>query len=224
MNSTKLKEILNTVIFKAINKSAEELNTDAYVIGGFVRDFYLKRGNAKDIDVVAIGSGIELAKQVANNLPGKNNVQVFKNFGTAMVKHNDIDIEFVGARKESYRTDSRKPIVEDGTLEDDQNRRDFTINALAFGLNDNNFGELLDPFGGLEDLKNKVIKTPLDPDVTYSDDPLRMMRAIRFATQLDFEIEQESLDSITRNRDRISIISKERINVELNKIILSEKP
>jgi tRNA nucleotidyltransferase (CCA-adding enzyme) len=219
-----LKEILNTPIFKAINKSAEELNTDAYVIGGFVRDYFLKRGDAKDIDVVAVGSGIELAKKVASNLPGRNNVQVFKNFGTAMVKHNDIDIEFVGARKESYRSDSRKPIVEDGTLEDDQNRRDFTINALAFGLNDSNFGKLLDPFGGLEDLKNKVIKTPLDPDVTYSDDPLRMMRAIRFATQLDFEIEKESLDSITKNRDRISIISKERISVELNKIILSKKP
>lgn len=219
-----MKEILNTPIFKAINKSAEEIGVEAYVIGGFVRDFYLKRGNAKDIDVVAIGSGIELAKKVADNLPGKNKVQVFKNFGTAMVKHNDIDIEFVGARKESYRTDSRKPIVEDGTLEDDQNRRDFTINALAFGLNDNNFGELLDPFEGLEDLENKIIRTPLDPDITYSDDPLRMMRAIRFATQLDFEIEKESLDSITKNRDRISIISKERISVELNKIILSEKP
>jgi len=219
-----LKEILNTPIFKAINKSAEQLNVEAYVIGGFVRDFYLKRGNAKDIDVVAIGSGIELAKKVAENLPGKNKVQVFKNFGTAMVKHNDIDIEFVGARKESYRSDSRKPIVENGTLEDDQNRRDFTINALAFGLNDKNFGELLDPFGGLNDLKNKVIRTPLDPDVTYSDDPLRMMRAIRFATQLDFEIEEESLESITRNRDRISIISKERITDELNKIILSKKP
>ncbi len=219
-----MKEILNTPIFKAINKSAEQLNVEAYVIGGFVRDFYLKRGNAKDIDVVAIGSGIELAKKVAENLPGKNKVQVFKNFGTAMVKHNDIDIEFVGARKESYRSDSRKPIVENGTLEDDQNRRDFTINALAFGLNDKNFGELLDPFGGLNDLKNKVIRTPLDPDVTYSDDPLRMMRAIRFATQLDFEIEEESLESITRNRDRISIISKERITDELNKIILSKKP
>ena len=219
-----MKEILNTTIFKALNKSADELNIDAYVIGGFVRDFYLKRGNAKDIDIVAIGSGIELAKKVAEVLPGRNKVQVFKNFGTAMVKHGDIDIEFVGARKESYRSDSRKPIVEDGTLEDDQNRRDFTINALAFGLNDSNFGELLDPFGGLDDLKNKVIKTPLEPDVTYSDDPLRMMRAIRFATQLDFEIEKESLESIKRNRDRISIISKERISDELNKIILSKKP
>ena len=219
-----MKEILNTSIFKAINKSAEDLNVDAYVIGGFVRDYFLKRGNAKDIDVVAVGSGIELAKKVANNLPGKNKVQVFKNFGTAMVKHNDIDIEFVGARKESYRSDSRKPIVEDGTLEDDQNRRDFTINALAFGLNNSNFGELLDPFGGLNDLENKVIKTPLAPDVTYSDDPLRMMRAIRFATQLDFEIEKESLESIKRNSERISIISKERISDELNKIILSKKP
>ena len=219
-----MKEILNTTVFKAINKAAEGLKLEAYVIGGFVRDYYLKRGNAKDIDVVAIGSGIELAKKVAEILPGKNKVQVFKNFGTAMIKYNDTDIEFVGARKESYRSDSRKPIVEDGTLADDQNRRDFTINALAFGLNDDNFGELLDPFGGLEDLKNKVIRTPLDPDITYSDDPLRMMRAIRFASQLQFKIEEESLVSITRNNERLNIISKERISDELNKIILSKKP
>lgn len=219
-----MKEILNTTIFKAINKASEELNLESYVIGGFVRDYFLKRGNAKDIDIVAVGSGISLAKKVAEILPGKNNVQVFKNFGTAMVKYNDVDIEFVGARKESYRTDSRKPIVEDGTLEDDQNRRDFTINALAFGLNNDNFGDVLDPFGGIDDLENKIIRTPLDPDITYSDDPLRMMRAIRFASQLQFEIEKESLNSITKNSDRLRIISKERISDELNKIILSAKP
>ena len=224
MKKIKLKEILNTTIFKAINKASEELNLESYVIGGFVRDYFLKRGNAKDIDIVAVGSGISLAKKVAEILPGKNNVQVFKNFGTAMVKYNDVDIEFVGARKESYRTDSRKPIVEDGTLEDDQNRRDFTINALAFGLNNDNFGDVLDPFGGIDDLENKIIRTPLDPDITYSDDPLRMMRAIRFASQLQFEIEKESLNSITKNSDRLRIISKERISDELNKIILSAKP
>lgn len=219
-----MEEILNTIIFKAINKASESLKVEAYVIGGFVRDYFLKRGTAKDIDVVAVGSGIELAKEVAKILPGRNNVQVFKNFGTAMIKFGDIEIEFVGARKESYRSDSRKPIVENGTLEDDQNRRDFTINALAFGLNDNNFGKLLDPFDGIEDLNNKIIRTPLDPDITYSDDPLRMMRAIRFASQLNFVIEEESLNSITRNNKRLSIISKERIIDELNKIILSDKP
>jgi len=224
LKKIKLKEILNTTIFKAINKASEELNLESYVIGGFVRDYFLKRGNAKDIDIVAVGSGISLAKKVAEILPGKNNVQVFKNFGTAMVKYNDVDIEFVGARKESYRTDSRKPIVEDGTLEDDQNRRDFTINALAFGLNNDNFGDVLDPFGGIDDLENRTIRTPLDPDITYSDDPLRMMRAIRFASQLQFEIEKESLNSITKNSDRLRIISKERISDELNKIILSAKP
>ncbi|MEN8139328.1 MAG: HD domain-containing protein [Bacteroidota bacterium] len=219
-----MKDILNTEIFKAINNAAETLKVEAYVIGGFVRDHFLKRGSAKDIDIVAVGSGIELAKKVAEILPGKNKVQVFKNFGTAMVKHHDIEIEFVGARKESYRSDSRKPIVENGSLEDDQNRRDFTINALAWGLNQNNFGELLDPFGGLDDMNNKTIRTPLDPDITYSDDPLRMMRAIRFASQLNFEIEEESLNSIKKNNKRLEIISRERISDELNKIMLSKKP
>ena len=219
-----MKEILDTTIFKAINKATEELNLNSYVIGGFVRDYYLKRGNAKDIDIVAIGSGIELAKKVADILPGKIKVQVFKNFGTAMLNYNEVEVEFVGARKESYRADSRKPIVENGTLDDDQNRRDFTINAMAFGLNNDNFGELLDPFNGIDDLESKILRTPLDPDITYSDDPLRMMRAIRFATQLGFVIEQDSVDAIKRNNDRIKIISKERITTELNKIILSTKP
>ncbi|CDF78464.1 tRNA nucleotidyltransferase /5) [Formosa agariphila KMM 3901] len=218
------KEALQNPIFKIISQSANELHLDSYVIGGFVRDFILNRGSAKDIDVVAIGSGIALAKQVAKNLPNKPKVQVFKTYGTAMLRYNDIEIEFVGARKESYNEDSRNPVVEDGTLEDDQNRRDFTINALALDLNENRFGNLLDPFGGIQDLENKIIRTPLNPDITYSDDPLRMMRAIRFATQLNFVIEDESLNAITRNNSRLEIITKERIIVELNKILESKVP
>jgi poly(A) polymerase len=218
------KEALQNQIFKTISQSAKELNLDSYVIGGFVRDFILKRGNAKDIDVVAIGDGITLAQQVAKNLPNKPKVQVFKTYGTAMLQHDDVEIEFVGARKESYNEDSRNPAVENGTLEDDQNRRDFTINALALDLNESNFGNLLDPFNGVEDLQNKIIKTPLNPDITYSDDPLRMMRAIRFATQLNFTIEKESLESITKNSHRIQIITNERIVVELNKILESKQP
>ncbi|MEZ4803721.1 MAG: HD domain-containing protein [Gelidibacter sp.] len=217
-------EALQHPIFQIISKSAKELNVDSYVIGGFVRDFILKRGKHKDIDIVAIGSGIELAKQVAKNLPNKPKVQVFKTYGTAMLRHDDIEIEFVGARKESYNEDSRNPIVENGTLEDDQNRRDFTINALALDLSEANFGKLLDPFNGIKDLDEKIIRTPLNPDITYSDDPLRMMRAIRFATQLGFKIEDESLEAITRNKDRINIITNERIVVELNKILESNKP
>jgi len=219
-----MKEALQHPIFQIISKSAKELNVDSYVIGGFVRDFILKRGKHKDIDIVAIGSGIELAKQVAKNLPNKPKVQVFKTYGTAMLRHDDIEIEFVGARKESYNEDSRNPIVENGTLEDDQNRRDFTINALALDLSEANFGKLLDPFDGIKDLDEKIIRTPLNPDITYSDDPLRMMRAIRFATQLDFKIEDESLEAIARNKDRINIITNERIVVELNKILESNKP
>ena len=215
---------LHHKIFNVISEAADELSVDAYVIGGFVRDHILERGDHKDIDIVSIGSGIELAKKVAEKLPNKPKVQVFKNFGTAMLRAGDMEIEFVGARKESYRKDSRKPIVEDGTLEDDQNRRDFTINALALKLNKDGFGDLLDPFNGYDDLKNRIIKTPLDPDITYSDDPLRMYRAIRFATQLNFIIEAESLKAIKRNKERIKIISKERILDELNKIMLSEKP
>ena len=218
------KEALSHPIFKVISQSAKELNLDSYVIGGFVRDFILKRGNAKDIDVVAIGNGINLAKQVAKNLPNKPKVQVFKTYGTAMLMFNDIEIEFVGARKESYTEDSRNPSVENGTLQDDQNRRDFTINALALNLNEAHFGDLLDPFGGVEDLNKKIIRTPLNPDITYSDDPLRMMRAIRFATQLEFTIEKESLEAITKNSDRIKIITKERIVTELNKILESKTP
>lgn len=218
------KQALSHNIFKIISQSAKELNVDSYVIGGFVRDFILHRGTHKDIDIVAIGSGIDLAKQVAKNLPNKPKVQIFKTYGTAMLRHDDIEIEFVGARKESYNEDSRNPIVENGTLEDDQNRRDFTINALALDLSEENFGMLLDPFDGVQDLKDQIIRTPLNPDITYSDDPLRMMRAIRFATQLGFTIDQESIQSIQRNSDRLKIITNERIVVELNKILESKKP
>lgn len=215
---------LNHAIFKVIADAAEELSVDCYVIGGFVRDYFLKRGSAKDIDIVAIGSGIELAKKVASKLPGKPEISVFKNFGTAMIRQKDLEIEFVGARKESYHRDSRKPVVESGTLEEDQNRRDFTINALALSLNEKDYGNLVDPFDGLRDLKNKIIRTPLAPGITYSDDPLRMMRAIRFATQLDFTIHLESLRAITEHKERIEIISKERIVEELHKIMAQEKP
>ncbi|MFD1163160.1 CCA tRNA nucleotidyltransferase [Hwangdonia seohaensis] len=218
------KTALKHSIFKIISQSAKTLNLDSYVIGGFVRDYILKRGTAKDIDIVAIGSGIELAKQVAKNLPNKPKVQIFKTYGTAMLRYDDIEIEFVGARKESYNENSRNPIVENGSLQDDQNRRDFTINALALDLSEDKFGDLLDPFNGIEDLKNQIIKTPLNPDITYSDDPLRMMRAIRFATQLDFKIEEDSLKSISKNCDRIKIITNERIVVELHKILESETP
>jgi poly(A) polymerase len=199
------------------------MQQETYVIGGYVRDLFLQR-NSKDIDIVTVGSGIDLAKKVAQNLHPKPAVTVFKNFGTAMLKYKNLEIEFVGARKESYQRNSRKPVVENGTLEDDQNRRDFTINALALGLNSANFGELIDPFHGIEDLQNKIIRTPLDPSVTFSDDPLRMMRAIRFSTQLRFEIESKTLQAIATNKERIKIVSPERITDELNKIILAEKP
>ena len=218
------KEALKHNIFNIISKSAKELQLDAYVIGGFVRDHILNRGTHKDIDVVAIGSGIDLAKQVSKNLPYQPKVQIFKTYGTAMLRHEDIEIEFVGARKESYSEDSRNPVVENGTLEDDQNRRDFTINALALDLHKDRFGDLLDPFNGINDLENKIIRTPLNPDITYSDDPLRMLRAIRFATQLNFDIEKASLDAITRNNERIKIITNERIVTEINKILESKVP
>ncbi|WP_106829330.1 CCA tRNA nucleotidyltransferase [Parabacteroides pacaensis] len=209
--------------FQIIREAADEAGLEVYVIGGYVRDIFLCRPS-KDIDVVVVGSGIELAKAVAKKLGKKANLSVFRNFGTAQVKLKDLELEFVGARKESYNHDSRKPIVEDGTLEDDQNRRDFTINALALCLNEDRFGELVDPFGGVEDMANLTIRTPLDPDITFSDDPLRMMRAIRFATQLGFFIDPTTFEAIERNRGRIGIISKERIVDELNKIILSPKP
>jgi len=218
------KEALQHPIFEIITQAAENLKVDSYVIGGFVRDFLLQRDSKKDIDVVAIGSGIELALEVSRLLPNHPKVQVFKNYGTAMLRYEDIDVEFVGARKESYHFDSRKPVVEDGTLQDDQNRRDFTINALAFSLSKANYGQLIDPFHGVADLERKIIRTPLDPDITYSDDPLRMMRAIRFATQLDFTIDPVSLESITRNCERLAIISDERIVEELHKILLADQP
>ena len=210
-------------IFNVISEAARELNIEAYVVGGYVRDLLLER-DCKDIDFVCVGSGIELAERAAQKIDPRLVVTVFKNFGTAHFRWYDLDLEFVGARKESYQRDSRKPIVEEGTLQDDQNRRDFTINALALSLNKNSFGELLDPFNGLQDLENKIIRTPLEPDVTFSDDPLRMMRAIRFATQLDFTILPETFESIKRNAERISIISQERVTDELNKIILAKKP
>jgi putative nucleotidyltransferase with HDIG domain len=221
---TNYTKALNNPIFKIIANASQELNLETYVIGGFVRDFLLNNSLKKDIDIVAVGSGIDLALKVSSLLPNKPKVQVFKNYGTAMLRFKDTDIEFVGARKESYQTESRNPKVEIGTLQDDQERRDFTINALAFSLNKKNYGDLIDPFNGVADLESKTIKTPLNPDITYSDDPLRMMRAIRFATQLQFEIETASLEAISRNKERISIISGERIVVELNKILLTEKP
>ncbi|CAA0152268.1 CCA tRNA nucleotidyltransferase [Tenacibaculum maritimum] len=218
------KEAISAEIFQYISQAAKELEVECYVIGGFVRDFILKRGTAKDIDIVAVGSGIKLAQKVASLLPTKPKVQVFKTYGTAMLRYQDIEIEFVGARKESYTKDSRNPEVSIGTLQDDQNRRDFTINALALSLNEKDFGFLLDPFGGMNDLVTKTIRTPLAPDITYSDDPLRMMRAIRFATQLNFSIEEESLKAITENAKRIDIITRERIIVELHKIISAPVP
>jgi len=218
-----MKEFLKDKIFQLISEAADEQQLECYVIGGFVRDIFLKRPS-KDIDVVVVGSGIELAKRVAEKLGKRTKLTIFKNFGTAQVKLKDLEVEFVGARKESYQRDSRKPIVEDGTLEDDQNRRDFTINAMALCLNKDRFGELVDPFGGVEDLKNFVIRTPLNPDITFSDDPLRMMRGIRFAAQLGFFLESNTFDAIVRNKERINIISKERIADELNKIMMSRKP
>ena len=213
-------------VFTVIAGAAEELKFPAYAVGGYVRDMIMDRDSV-DIDIVTVGSGIELAKRFAGKIDPKLKVKVFKNFGTAMVNfqgEQNWQIEFVGARKESYRKDSRKPIVEDGTLEDDQNRRDFTINALAISLNKNDYGNLIDPFDGINDIKRKIIRTPLDPDITFSDDPLRMMRAIRFATQLGFDIEDKTYNAIGKNADRIRIVSFERITDELNKIIQANKP
>ena len=220
-----LKKSLKNPIFSIISKISDELNYPTFVVGGWVRDLLINRKQQQtDIDFVCIGSGITLAKKVANKLGKKANYKVFKNFGTAMVNYGGETYEFVGARKESYRANSRKPIVEDGTLQDDQNRRDFTINALAIQLNDSDFGKLIDPFSGQKDLENKIIRTPLDPDITYSDDPLRMMRAIRFATQLDYNIEKKSFQAIKQNAKRLNIVSTERITDDFNKIMLCKKP
>jgi len=222
MHNKNYASFLKHPVFKVASQIVTENNLQAYVIGGFVRDLILERPS-KDIDIVVVGNGLDLAKECARILR-VNKVSVFENFGTAQFKYKDLDVEFVGARKESYRQDSRKPLVENGTLEDDQNRRDFTINALALSLHADTFGDIIDPFNGLEDLEKGIIRTPLDPDITYSDDPLRMMRAIRFASQLGFKIETTSLNSILKNSERLSIISIERTMDELNKIILSETP
>ena len=219
-----MKSQLKHPIFNIISQVAEEMHLQAFVIGGFVRDILLKRDNKQDIDIVVLGSGIDFAHQVAAKLEGDIPVKFFKNFGTAMLNFHGWKIEFVGARKESYRRNSRKPIVEDGTLEDDQNRRDFTINAMALDLTAARYGHLVDPFNGIRDLKDKIIRTPLDPDITFSDDPLRMMRAIRFASQLDFMIEPTCLDAIRQNAERISIVSMERVSDEFNLIIQSQVP
>jgi len=218
-----LVEHFNKPIFRAIGQAADRLGLETYVVGGYVRDLLLDRAS-KDIDVVAVGSGIALAKAVAEELNLKQEVKVFKNFGTAMLKQADWEVEFVGARKESYNRNSRKPIVEDGSLEDDQNRRDFSINAMAVCLNNERYGQLIDPFNGRQDLEKTLIKTPLEPSITFSDDPLRMMRAIRFASQLDFHLEDAAYEAIKKEKERIEIVSQERITDELNKIILSPKP
>ena len=218
-----LFEEIESKVLHLIGEEADKLGLECYVIGGWVRDLFLHR-ESKDIDVVVVGSGITLAEQVAARLGKHAHLSVFKTYGTAQVKHREVELEFVGARRESYRHESRNPIVEDGTLEEDQNRRDFTINALAICLNKDRYGELLDPFGGIQDLNEGVIRTPLDPDITFSDDPLRMMRAIRFASQLGFYLDRETFDAIERNRERIEIITKERIVEELNKIMGSRRP
>lgn len=218
-----LAEILDQDIFHQISEAADRLGLECYVVGGYVRDIFLERPS-NDIDVVVVGSGISVAQELKRMLGRKAHLSVFKNFGTAQVKFHDTEVEFVGARKESYSHDSRKPIVENGTLEDDQNRRDFTINAMAICLNKSRFGELVDPFNGLADLEDGIIATPLEPGITFSDDPLRMMRCIRFATQLNFQIEDETFEALERMADRIKIVSGERIEVELNKIVMSPHP
>lgn len=218
-----LKDKLSNPVFHTISETADRMGLEVYVVGGYVRDIFLGRPS-QDIDFVTVGSGIELAKNVSAALGKKGRLSVFATYGTAQIKHRDLELEFVGARRESYTRDSRNPIVEDGSLEDDQRRRDFTINAMAICLNAARYGELVDPFGGIADIERRIIRTPLDPDVTFSDDPLRMMRAIRFATQLEFEILPETFEGIRRNASRIEIITKERINDELGKIMRSRRP
>ena len=218
-----LASSLKHPVFRTIGDAADQASLETYVVGGVVRDILLKRPS-KDVDFVCVGSGIDLAQQVAKALGPHVKVTIFKNFGTAQIVVDGMELEFVGARKESYRTESRKPIVEDGTLDDDQKRRDFTINALAVSLNKNTFGNLADPFDGVSDLKKKIIRTPLDPVITFSDDPLRMMRAVRFASQLNFDIDADTFDSLIKQADRLKIVSQERIIDELNKIILSLTP
>lgn len=218
-----LIKLLDKKIFHLIGQTADELELECYVVGGYVRDLFLERPS-KDIDVVVVGSGIALAEALGSKLGRGAHVSVFRNFGTAQLKYHGIEVEFVGARKESYSHDSRKPIVEDGTLEDDQNRRDFTINALAVCLNQSRFGELVDPFDGVWDMEDRLIRTPLDPDITFSDDPLRMMRCVRFATQLNFYIDDETFEALERNKERIKIVSRERIADELNKIMMTRTP
>ncbi len=224
MLQTDFAKVLETPFFTLLQETVEQQGVEAYLIGGFVRDLILQRNQKKDIDIVAVGSGIALAKAVQKKLKGAKPVQIFKNFGTAMIDWEGVSLEFVGARKESYSPESRNPEVVPGSLEDDQNRRDFTINALALSLNKDNFGAFLDPFNGLKDLENKILRTPLDPTVTFSDDPLRMLRAIRFAAQLDFTIESKTLEAIELNAQRIEIISKERITEELHKVLATPQP
>ena len=224
MDFPNTEDLLDSHLFKTLQEVVEKSNIETYIIGGFVRDFLLEKKDSKDIDILAIGSGIEIAKNLQKALPNSSKIQVFKTYGTAMFSWKGILLEFVGARKESYSSESRNPIIEKGTLKDDQNRRDFTINTIAISLNSSNFGKILDPFNGFDDLKNRIIKTPLNPNKTYSDDPLRMLRAIRFSTQLNFTIEKKSLESINTNVKRIEIISKERVVEEINKIIESNKP
>lgn len=223
LTDEELAQVLDKEIFHKISNAADKLGLECYVVGGYVRDIFLERPT-NDIDVVVVGSGIQVASELKQMLGRKAHLSVFRNFGTAQVKWHDIEVEFVGARRESYNRDSRKPIVEDGTLEDDQNRRDFTINAMAVCLNADRFGELVDPFYGIEDLEDGIIRTPLDPDITFSDDPLRMMRCVRFATQLNFIIEDETFEALERNAHRIKIVSGERIKDELNKILMTKTP
>lgn len=220
----KIEEAVTLPLFKSVSEVADQINQETYVVGGFVRDYLLGRGRNKDIDFVTVGNGILLAKELAKSLGNTSQVSVFKRFGTAMFRHHEIELEFVGARKESYSEDSRKPHVEDGTLEEDQKRRDFTINTLAISMNKDNFGELVDPFNGVEDLRNQIIRTPLEPNITYSDDPLRMMRAIRFAAQLNFVIEEKSFQAIIDNAHRLEIVSFERVMDEFQKIMMTDKP